>query len=160
MRRHDKEVNLLYLGLCPLLKVTVVQGVRVGMCEQQKHDPRHLVQRKHRQRFFLQRVPQPAALRGACSLLRRAISVGVSHFVNEDYVCLHKICIVPRADVVGNHKTRQLIRTQVLVSKERSVSFMPVEKEASINVCGNHDRHISKVGRAQRNAEKDDKVVH
>ena len=148
MRRHDKEVDLPHLSLCSLFKVTIAQGARIWVYEQQKRDPRHLIQRKHRQRFFLQCVPQPTALRSARGLLRRAISVGVSHFMNEDYVCLHKICIVPRADVVGNHKTRQLIRTQVLVGKERSIGLMPAKKEASIDVRSNRDRHIPEMGRA------------
>jgi hypothetical protein len=76
---------------------------------QQKQEAKSLVQRKHRGDFLLYGIPQSRTFRACAVLLRGAVSVSVSHLVDENNVRLHQVRIISSADVVGNGKAGQLV---------------------------------------------------
>ncbi len=46
----------------------------------------------------------------------------------KEDVGLYQIDVIPGADVVRYHKTRQLLRTEVFVRKEGRINLMSTEK--------------------------------
>ena len=58
-------------------------------------------------------------------------------------MCLHEVGIVPRTEVVRDHKTSKLIDAEVFIRKKRGVCLMSPPKKTSKNVSGNHDCDVT-----------------
>jgi len=78
----DEEVNVLHLGLSSLLKKGSVQHVHVRVQPCKEDQGHSKVNRKGHKELFCHSVSNSSVLGARSILVRRLVSVGVSHFVD------------------------------------------------------------------------------
>ena len=156
---NEEEVNLLDLGLGPLLEEGVVNDLGVGVA--QPNEPRNEqdVKGEHGHCLLLEGVPKPRELGGLPVLGGREVGVGVPSLVDEHNVELDEVGVVPSNHIVADHEADKLVDVEVLVSEEGGVGLVGATKEAPEDVSRDGNGYVAQVVGAEGNPQEDDDVV-